>query len=805
MKKLLSLFLLLTLIGSAAGLSAARAKPVASEGGEANRTLSPYFFVRSDDPATDRLPLKSTAVKADVSGVIADVKVTQVYRNEGKHPLEAVYVFPGSTRAAVYGMKMAIGSRTIVAKIREREKARQEYEQAKQQGKSASLLEQQRPNVFQMNVANIMPGDEIRVELSYTELLTPVEGVYEFDYPTVVGPRYSNRSAEESSSRENWVKSPYLQQGEEPPYTFDMNVTLASGIPLKEITSPSHIVDISYQDASRASVRLSPAEKKGGNRDFTLKYRLAGGAIESGLLVSQGEKENFFLLMMEPPKRVKVSQIPPREYIFIVDVSGSMHGFPLDVSKKLLNDLIGHLRPTDRFNVLLFAGGSALMAPESLPATRDNVAAALEMIDRQQGGGGTELLPAMKRALSIPKPEGFSRTVVIATDGYVSVEAETFDLIRKKLCDANMFAFGIGTGVNRFLIEGMARAGLGEAFVVTKQEEAQEAADRFRSYIQSPVLTGIKVAFNGFDAYDVEPPAVPDLLAERPLIIFGKWHGPLQGTITVKGISGDGKYERGVDVAAVQPLTGNSALALLWARQRIAVLGDYEKLQHDDERVKTITSLGLTYSLLTEYTSFVAIDSEVRNKGGESTTVQQPLPLPQGVSDLAVGAAKCAPAYAAAPASPADMAYRGSFGGTHRAKTAHKAKAETRAMEERTPWQYSAEPKSASVAVNVDKISWKGAPPKGKLLTDAESWKPYLREITACYNTFLQKHPGTKGKLILRLVIGKNGDVSSVSLVSSSLNQPVLEAGIMELVKKWTLPVSTGNGSVVELPLVLTD
>ncbi|MCG2720420.1 MAG: VIT and VWA domain-containing protein [Thermodesulfovibrionales bacterium] len=442
---------------------------VGSQQGESgDKTLSPYFYVLSDDPDVDQLPLQSTSAVANISGVIADVRVTQVYKNEGKRPLEAIYVFPASTRAAVYGMKMTVGTRVITAQIRKREEARQEYEQAKQQGKSASLLEQQRPNVFQMNVANILPGDVITVELSYTELLVPTDGVYEFVYPTVVGPRYSNQPADTSPPSERWIQNPYLHQGESPHYAFDITVNLNAGMPVKEITSPSHKVKVSYDSPSIAAARLDQAEKYGGNRDYILQYRLDGGQIESGILLYEGEKKNFFLLMMQPPRRVTNAQIPKREYIFIVDVSGSMHGFPLDISKTLLKDLIGRLRPTDTFNVLLFAGGSTVLSEKSLPATQENIGKAIAVIDSQKGGGGTELLPALKRALALPKGEGYARTVVIATDGYVTVEEEAFDLIRKNLGNANMFPFGIGSSVNRHIIEGMARVGMGEPFVGTK-------------------------------------------------------------------------------------------------------------------------------------------------------------------------------------------------------------------------------------------------------------------------------------------------------------------------------------------------
>jgi Ca-activated chloride channel family protein len=751
--------------------------------------LSPYFFVRSEDPSVDRLPLKSTSAAVDVSGVIAAVKVTQVYRNEGKHPLEAVYVFPASTRAAVYGMKMTIGSRTIVAKVREREQARQDYEEAKRQGKSASLLQQERPNVFQMNVSNIMPGDKIRVELSYNELLVPTDGVYEFVYPTVVGPHYSNKPASEAPPSEKWVKSPYLHEGEELPYAFDLKVNIASGIPIKEISSPSHHVDISYHDPSRAVIRLSPNEKTGGNRDFILKYRLAGGAIESGLLLSRGEKENFFLLMLEPPKRVTPDQIPPREYIFVVDVSGSMHGFPLDISKKLLQDLIGHLRLSDRFNVLLFSGGSTLMSKESLPATGENVTRALDVIDRQQGGGGTELLPALKRALAIPCRDGFSRTVVIATDGYVDVEGETFDLIRKSLGDANMFAFGIGTSVNRHLMEGIARAGMGEPFVITKPEAANAAAEKFRAYIQSPVLSRVRVEFGGFDAYDVEPPSVPDVLAERPVVVFGKWRGPRQGSITVRGISGDRKYEKTVKVDEAKPLDGATALRYLWARHRIAVLGDYENLRHNDERVKEITSLGISYNLLTACTSFVAIDSKARRAHGDMTTVRQPLPLPQGVSDLAVGAGNYA-LPASAPVAMKGMAEMSDYA-VH-AERPLRAKTEVK--------------KKVGAHGVVDKELLRGDGPKVESLGNERIRPAYLEEIRVRYVAFLKKHPGAAGRISLRLVIGPDGSVKKVSVISSGLKQPALEKDITALVKKWKFPARTGKKDrELVLPLAPTS
>ena len=609
-----------------------------SQESDPDKTLSPYFFVKTTNPGLDQLPLKATSAKVNIAGVIADVTVVQEYANEGKNPIEAIYVFPASTRAAVYSMKMTIGERTIVAKISEREKARKEYEEAKQQGKSASLLEQERPNVFQMNVSNIMPGDHIIVELRYTELLIPDDGVYEFVYPTVVGPRYSNQPAVTAPPREQWISNPYTHEGEKPFYLFNIKCNLATGMAVSDVKCATHKTDIKFDSPSGASVTLMPEETQGGNRDFILRYRLAGNKVQSGLLLYPGKDENFFLAMIQPPKQVSLSILPPREYVFIVDVSGSMHGYPLDISKKLLRDLIGNLKPTDRFNVLLFAGASNLLSETSISANNSNIEKAIRFIDREQGGGGTELLSALKRALGLKGTEGFARSFVIATDGYVSVEKEAFDLIRKNMDKANFFAFGIGTSVNRLIIEGLAHVGMGMPFVITKQEEAPATALKFRQYVQNPVLTHIQVIYNKFDVYDVEPLSIPDVFSERPVLIYGKYRGMPAGNITIKGMNGEGEYEIRLLTSTAKVSESNSALRYLWARERIRTLSDYTSTGYggDDEYKPEIIELGLKYNLLTSYTSFVAIDNDIRNKEGNSTTVNQPLPLPEGVSDYAM-------------------------------------------------------------------------------------------------------------------------------------------------------------------------
>lgn len=269
---------------------------LASEQSAAEHSESPYFAVQSDDPALDRLPLKATKVEVRVLGVIADVRVVQQYRNEGARALEARYVFPGSTRAAVYGMTVRLGERELQAQIREKQKAQQEYQQAKSAGKTAALLEQQRENVFQMNVANILPGDVVDVELRYTELLLPTDGVYSFVFPTVVGPRYNGSAGSagsESHKAGPWVSTPYLPEGEATRDAFSLAVELQSPVPLADIRSPSHKIELQQSTPSQARVSLGSDAGQSNNRDFILDDRLSGASFESGVLLSKGAEENL--------------------------------------------------------------------------------------------------------------------------------------------------------------------------------------------------------------------------------------------------------------------------------------------------------------------------------------------------------------------------------------------------------------------------------------------------------------------------------------------------------------------------------
>ncbi len=603
---------------------------------EKDVTLAPYFLVEGTDSSTDSFPLKGTEVTANVNGTIAEIHVTQRYANEGENPINAKYVFPASTRVVVHGMTMTVGNHMVRAQIKEKEEAKQVYEEAKSEGKNASLLEEQRANVFTMDVANIMPGDEIAIELTYTELIEPEEGLYQFVFPTVVGPRYSGQVTEEEAEADAWVESPYLAEGAPVESTYDITVNLSTGVPIADLACGTHEIKVEQEQETSARVTLADPKNFAGDRDFILGYRLKGEVMNSGLMLYEGEKENFFQLTVQPPERYEPEDILPREYIFALDVSGSMDGYALDTAKKLISSLVSGLRETDRFNVILFSDTVWTLAPNSLEAVKPNIESALQLIEDQKGGGGTELLSALLTAYHIPKEEDTARTVVMITDGYISDEKEIFDHIRENLGDASYFAFGIGSSVNRYLIEGIAAAGMGEDFVVTEESEAGEAAERFRTYVEAPLLTDIQVEFDGMEVYGTEPSGIPALYASRPIVLYGKWRGEPGGTVRITGKRGGEDFAEEIPVTEECISPENEAIQYLWARKRVEMLTDYSSKTGDQVK-KEVTSIGLKYSMVTPYTSFVAVVEEIRNPEGDSKDVNQPNKLPFGVSGLAVG------------------------------------------------------------------------------------------------------------------------------------------------------------------------
>jgi Ca-activated chloride channel family protein len=604
-------------------------------------------------------PLEHTDVSVDISGFLARVTLTQRFGNPFKEPIEAVYTFPMSERGAVDTMTMAIGKRFIRGIVKEREEARQIYERARNAGQAASLLDQERPNIFTQSVANILPGDTITITISYVEYLKYEDGEYEFSFPMVVGPRYipgnltapgpdaivpdvntgirpgpASTDQVPDSSR---VTPPVTPPGTRAGHDISMEVRIDAGFPIRELQSELHEIDV-QPSATTTVVRLR-SKNDIPNRDFILRYAVGGEQIGDAVLTHHGDKGGFVTLILQPPARVAPEAVTPKEMIFVIDKSGSMSGFPIEKAKETMKQCVEGMNPDDTFNLVCFSGGLGYCFERPVANTAENRRKALEYLGNLEGGGGTEMMQAINAALGGQDDPKRLRVVCFMTDGFIGNDMAIIDAIQKNVKTARVFAFGIGNSVNRFLIEGMARAGRGASEVVTLESQGDDAAKRFHERIQSPVLTDISIDLGGLGIHDMlpDPDAIPDLFAARPLILTGRYDQARNGKITVRGQTANGRFERTIDVDLPGDKPDHDVLATLWARERVEWVMNQDwlgaQLGKPDRDVKgAVTQLGLEFGLVTQYTSFVAVEERVITKGGKPQTVQVPVEMPDGVS-----------------------------------------------------------------------------------------------------------------------------------------------------------------------------
>lgn len=578
----------------------------------ASATLSPYFK-DSQGQRLEDLPLEFSQAQVQISHAIAEVTLTQRFGNRGDAPIEAIYVFPGSATAAVRGLTLKLGERRVEAQIRERAQAEQTYQKAKEAGQTASLLRQTGVGTYEINVANILPGDAIEVELRYVEALTPVNGSYRFVLPNTFGvERYG--AGEAGTARQQSSDAAVVQDA------WFVSARVQAAMPIATLHSPSHAITVSQHSAADWQLLLDVNERRAATRDFVLEYTLGGGEVQTGLMLYEQEGQGWFLWTMEPPLEVMPEQIPPREFIFLLDVSGSMNGAPLDTAKQLMRSLAQVLRPTDHLNAITFAGGSELLSERSLPATQATVDRLLKFVDSARSGGGTELLPALERAYGLPD-EGAMRSVVVVTDGGISFAHDAAQRISDELARTGTFVFGVGAHLSQATLARMAEAAQTRPLIVEDNRLDEAALAEFRGYVDRPLLRNVQLEFEGMSVQQPHPAAVPMLYAARPLTVSGRYQPPARGLLRVSGESARGPFQRSIEVGAFRPDPAAGAIRHLWAQRAI----DAAMRQSDHEaRREQVTALGLEYGLMSQWTYFVAVDQQVRNPAGESSRVQQP-------------------------------------------------------------------------------------------------------------------------------------------------------------------------------------
>lgn len=643
-EKALSLAML-ALFGVALGTrTSTTAAKTGAPAGESN--AGALNAVDRDGKAMGQCPLEHTDVKVEVSGPLARVNVTQEFTNPHSTAIEAVYTFPLSQRAAVDNMTMRIGERVVKGRIKPKDEARKIYEDARNRGQLASLLDQERPNIFTQSVANIPPGAKVKIEISYVESLSYEDGSYSFAFPMVVGPRYIPGSATGQSGG-GWspdtnqvpdaskITPPVAAKGTRAGHDIALAVKLDAGVAIESMNSTSHDVDIVRKDARRAELRLRGANEI-PNKDFRMSWDVAGRKVADAMLTHRDSRGGFFTFLLQPPDRPAESEITPKEIVFVIDTSGSMSGFPIEKAKEVIKLAMDGLHERDTFNLITFAGDTHILFPQPVRATPANVQAAQRFLLSRSGGGGTEMMKAIRAALEPSDSQEHLRVVCFLTDGYVGNDMEVIGEVRRHP-NARVFSFGIGSSVNRFLLDRMAEEGRGEVEYVALNDDGSAAAKLFHERVRTPLLTDLELDWGGLNVSEVYPKRLPDLFSAKPLVIKGRYDAAGSGTLRVRGKLAGRAWSREVHVAFPGEQPEHDVLATLWARAKVDDLmsQDWQGLQRGtlSESLKTqITKLGMDYRMLTQFTSFVAVEEKVVNEGGRSVRIDVPVEMPSGVS-----------------------------------------------------------------------------------------------------------------------------------------------------------------------------
>jgi Ca-activated chloride channel family protein len=585
------------------------------------------------------LPLKHTDVKGKISGYIATVDVTQQFHNPYSEKIEAVYVFPLLQNAAINEFIMTIGERHIRGIIRERKEAEQIYQEARSQGYVASLLTQERPNIFTKKVANIEPGKEIDVNIKYFNTLAYVDGWYEFVFPMVVGPRFNPPGCTDGvgavargkagiSGQKTEVQ--YLKPNERSGHDISLAVDIDAGVAIEEVACTSHVITKTATTPEKLTVKLSSLDSI-PNKDFVLRYKVAGKTVKTALVTHRDKRGGFFTLMLYPPDNLSYLKRAPMEMIFVLDCSGSMSGKPIAKAKQAITRALKKLQPNDTFQIIRFSNNASQLGPNPVPATSENIRRGLEYVESLRGSGGTMMIEGIKAALDFAHDPQRFRLVSFMTDGYIGNETEILAAIAQRLGDSRIFSFGVGSSVNRYLLDRMAKLGKGAVAYIGLDDSAGEIVDKFYDRISHPALTDVTIDWGNMQVTDMYPGRIPDLFVGRPVILTGRFKGDGSTTIHVKGNVGDMTQDIAIAADLGNSAATHSGIACVWARKKIETLGTQATYDTNPDLPGEIKQVALEYGLMSAYTAFIAVDSSRKTSGDHGMTVAVPVPVPDGV------------------------------------------------------------------------------------------------------------------------------------------------------------------------------
>lgn len=593
------------------------------------------------------VPLAHTEVDATVTGFVAAVDVRQTFENPFDTKIEAIYRFPLPQNAAVHEFVMQIGERRIRGLIREREEAERTYLHARAQGFTASLLTQERPNVFTQAVANIEPGKSIDVDIRYLHTIGQLDGWFEFRFPMVVAPRYNPPGSTDgiaaverggTGSTLQATEVEYLAPHERSGHDIGLRVRLETGLEPEEIHSPSHAVRIEAVGEGTAVAALRESDSI-PNRDFVLRWRLGGDEVRATMLTSHRGDDGYFAMLVLPPTDLGSLPRRPIELTFVLDRSGSMSGDSISVARRAIRRCLGELTERDTFNLVSFSTSADRFEGEAVAADERNLARALRWLDRVEADGGTEMIQAVKAAFPKRAPDSERvRCVAFLTDGHVGNEAEVLELLSERLHGARVFSFAVGSASNQFLAERMARLGQGAVAFLGQGDDPDDVMRLFLSRVTRPALEDVSIDWGGAAVSEVFPAEMPDLYAGRPVVVTGRYTGSMADVALSGSVAGEA---RRVPLDAHVDNSAHPGIPTVWARRKVASVVDAALVSGATDTAsfrRQVQELALEHGLLSDFTAFVAVDSSRPTEGDHGVTVPVPLPVPDGLRyDTTVG------------------------------------------------------------------------------------------------------------------------------------------------------------------------
>jgi len=566
--------------------------------------------------AAEPAPLLATDVDLRVTGLVVRATVRQEFQNPAQAWAEGVYVFPLPADAAVDHLRMRVGDRVIEGAIRERAAAKQAYEQARQQGQRASLVEQERPNVFTTSVANIPPGAAVTIEIEYQQAVRYDAGRFHLRVPMVVGPRYIPGTTAVGVSGTGWspdtdevhdasrITPPVRHPSRGPINPVTLRVALDPGVPLVGVTSSHHAIDTTAVAGGRYEVALR-AGSVPADRDFELVWTPVAGAAPAAVLLTEAKGDEVYALLMVMPPSAAAGERLPREAIFVVDHSGSMAGASMEQAKAALKLALARLGPGDRFNVIRFNHRTDGLFQEAREASPQHLALAERYVDALRADGGTEILPALVRALDGGEHPGRVRQVIFLTDGSVGNEERLFAAIRERLGDSRLFTIGIGSAPNSHFMREASRLGRGTFTYIGDPREVQGKMTALFAKLEAPALADLRLELPGAGDAEILPAPLPDLYAGEPVVVALRTKVPPTRAV-LRGRVGDTAWETEVPL---HDAAAGSGLAVHWARAKIAGLLDARRAGAPDADVRhAVIDVALRHHLVSAYTSLVAVD-----------------------------------------------------------------------------------------------------------------------------------------------------------------------------------------------------